>query len=208
MVGAERHPLFGQRAAAGRPEHAFPRQGQPHRPFGHAGGGGRNDVVIPDGLVAEAAADEGREHMHLLVRNAEHVGQGRAGQMDHLAAVMDRQAAVLPRDGDRMGLDGAVIVARRPVGAVDAVRRAVEGSLRIADPDGGRFAEHVLGRLGIALGRVEGQRGRGGFVSDANQAGRVVGLFLGLSHDRRDRLAVPADLVVLEHRQIARRPAS
>ena len=57
---AERDALLGQRASADDAVDALARQHEPHRPAGELRGGRGEDLVLPQRLAAEAAADEGR----------------------------------------------------------------------------------------------------------------------------------------------------
>ena len=74
----QRDPLLGRACARRRAIHALARQHEPHRPAGQLRRRGGQDLVAPQALAAEAAADERRHHAHLIVLEPEHLGE-RAG---------------------------------------------------------------------------------------------------------------------------------
>ena len=73
-LGADRDALLGHGAAADDAVHALARQHDAHRPARELRRRGRQDLVLPQALAAEAAADVGRGHADLLVLEPEHLG--------------------------------------------------------------------------------------------------------------------------------------
>ncbi len=166
---AERDALFGGRATADDAEYTLARQHDPHRPAGELRRGGREDLVVPQALPAEAAADIGRDHADLLFLQAEHARDRRRSRVHDLARVMDGKPVGLPRDRRGVQFDRVVVLARRTVGAVDNHRRGGQRRLGIADLELGRFAEDRFRWVRPALGGIEGRDRRLGVVSDLDQ---------------------------------------
>src|SRR4029453_17580484 len=81
FLSTERYTLLGERPSSGRPEDPFPGQDQPDRAVDQFGRCRGQDVMAPDGLVAETAADEGREHTDLFIFEAEHRSESRLGKV-------------------------------------------------------------------------------------------------------------------------------
>ena len=78
-AGAQRHALLRRRAAADQAIDALAAEHQPHRAAGELRRRGGQDLVAPQALAAEAAADERRQHADLVGLEAEHLGERARG---------------------------------------------------------------------------------------------------------------------------------
>ncbi len=132
-VRADRHTLFGRCATADDTIDALPAERQPHGTTDHPGHGDGDNLVIPHPLAPEAATDEGREDANLLPLEAKQLGERRGARRDHLGRVVDQQGIAFPCGGDGMEFEGVMIMAGRPIDIVDAVGRALQFALGIAD---------------------------------------------------------------------------
>ena len=132
LVGGERDPLLGPRPSADQAVHALRDSAiRTGRPASFARGRGE-DLMIPQRLAAEPAADEGRADVHLVLLDAEHLGQRSRRPVEHLRRIVDDQPLALPDDGRGVGLDRIVVVPRRAVDRIDAVRRRCQRLFGIA----------------------------------------------------------------------------
>ena len=113
VIGADRDSLLGVRATADQPVDALPRQRDPHGAPGELRRGSPEQMMGPQRLAAESAADIGRGDMDLLVVDPEHLRERPGVPLHALAGVMDDQLVAVPRERHRVGFDRVVIVARR-----------------------------------------------------------------------------------------------
>ena len=139
---ADRDALLGRGAPADDAVDALARQRDPHRPPGQLGRGGGEDLVLPQRLAAEAAADIGRGDVDLLlVAGRTPARATRPSCVHRLRGVVDDQLVAVPGERRRVQLDRVVVVARRAVGGVDLVRRGGERRLGVADLVAQRLAQ-------------------------------------------------------------------
>ena len=175
------------------------RQRDLDRPPDLFGGDRGEDHLRPDaGLAAEAAADERREHAHILGREGERLGDGAAGGTDHLVAGADQQLAVSPGDGAGMRFERGGIMDRRRVAAVEHHRGGGQRRIEIADVDRRQEAELVvaLHRLRVLIEAIAA-----GLGMDDDQRRGVAGDALVGGDDDRDRLAVMEDRIGIAMRR-------
>src|SRR5271169_5101589 len=85
-------------------------------------------------LRAETAAEEGAANMDLFWRNPEQSSDAALRHRQPLARRVDRQDIAIPRNDDGVRLHGIVILGRRLVGRINALRRRRETCLDIAKP--------------------------------------------------------------------------
>ena len=110
--GADGYSLLGGGAAADGAVDAFAGEHEADRLPGHAGGCGGEDVVLPQGFAAEAAADVGRRDVDLAFLEVEDLFDRPCGLLDALRGVVNVEFVFFPEEGDGVQLDGVVIVAR------------------------------------------------------------------------------------------------
>ena len=183
-----------------------------HRPAEQERGRRGHDVAGVDRhLVAEAAADVGRDDTDVLLRQARHEGEQRPDRMRRLRGHVDR------------GLAGRRVDVRHAAAALER-RRVAARIVRVERDDLVGLGEGAVGGLlvarfpvvdevgvlpllvvadhgGVALERPLRRRdGRQRLVLDVDQLQRVLGDVGGLGHDRRHLLALEAHLVGGEHR--------
>ena len=124
--------------------------------------------------------------------------------MHPLRLVPQRHAVAIPSGDRRVHLDGVVVLARDHIGLVDLDVGGGEGSFGIATPCLVRLDLALVGLLMRRVHRLDAAdvRRRGlRRIGDAYQPCRVGGLFEGVGHHERDRLALMIDTVVLKHVQ-------
>src|SRR5436190_912576 len=152
----------------------------------------------------EGATHKRRYDADILSRNAEH-GRDLVGDVVHpLCLVPQGQAVPVPCGDGGMHLDRVVVLARNDVGLVNLHFGGREKSFSIAAPDLCRATFALIGlplRRQLRLPGGDVDFSGFGCVADADQAGRMVGLFEGLGDRERNRLALMTDLIILEHMQ-------
>ena len=153
LIGGDRHPLPGRRAAADEPEHTFARERDADGASGHARGHHAELVVEPQrALAAEPAADERRQQRHVLALQSEHVRQTAGPARRELAGVVHGDAVVGCPDGNRrVRLDGVVVVRGRREGQVHGVRGRPQRRIRIAVNDLGDSPSTSFGVFAWAI---------------------------------------------------------
>ena len=132
-LGAKRHALLGDSAATDDTEHPLAGEHNPHRPACQLRRCGRQNLVLPKKLAAEAAAHEGRGEAHLLLLQPEHLRDGPGFVRHRLRGVVDSQRVTLPREGAGMQLNWTMVVAGRCVYDVHLVGSGRESGLGVAD---------------------------------------------------------------------------
>ena len=132
-LGAKRHALLRERAAADDPEHALAGEHDPHWPASQLRRRGRQDLVLPEKFAAKAAANEGRGQAHLVLFQPEDLRNGPGFVRHRLRGVVDSQRVALPGEGAAVQLDRTVMLAGRRVDDVDLVRSGGKGGLGVAD---------------------------------------------------------------------------
>jgi len=123
---ANRDALLGQRATADDAVHAFARQRHTHGSANQSCRRGAQDLVVRQALAAEATADVGREHAHLLGLEIKSSRRSSLLGGDHLRRVMNGEIVTIPYDRRCMRLNRVVIVPRRAIDMVDLVGRCRE----------------------------------------------------------------------------------
>ena len=154
---------------------------------------------------AEGAADERTDHLYVLGRKAE---DGRdLGLLvdDELALAPQRQPIAVPGRDGRVRLHRIVILARDVVDLIDLHRRVRQSAVGVAARGVGRQPRIRLlsasGTTAWAFGSARIDDRPLGRVGDAQRRGGALGLVERVGDDDRDRLAVEADVVVLQHMQ-------
>ena len=201
--GAERDALLGMRTEADGRVTLTPAQLDADGAADTARGERRNRDVRPCAQRrAEGAADERRDHAHVVLGQAEHVRDDRACVPDPLRLVPERQPIAVPRGDGRVHLDRVVMLARMHIGGVHPHLGLVERAHRVATA--------CFTGLGVLGGRLAGcgraravERGLlGGLVvRHADEPCRVPSILDGLRHDHTDRLAAEHHVRVLKHAQ-------
>ena len=120
-------------------------------------------------LGAEAAAEERAADMDVLRRDAEQSGDPPLRHGEALARRIDRERIAVPCRHDRVRLHRIVVLRRRLVGRLDALRCARKTGLDIAALNDGRIAD-ADGRRHEALVRIEPDAGRLDFVASATSS--------------------------------------
>lgn len=121
-----------------------------------------------------------------------------------LRSVVDAQCIAVPSEGAGVQLDRSVVMAGRRVRDIHVVRSSGKGGLCVADFLLQRLAHEQAGFGSVRLRCGERNDRVLRFVSDADQALRVLGLFLGFGEHDRNRLTIPVHAVILHDRQIVR----
>ena len=154
-LGAKRDALLGDGAAADDTEHALAREHDANRPARELRRCGRQDLVLPKKLAAEAAANEGRRQAHLIVFQPEHL-RNRPGFVRHrLRSVVNPQRVAFPGEGAGVQLDRSVVMAGRRVHDVHLVRSGGKRGLGVADLLLQRLAHEQAGLRSLRLGGGE-----------------------------------------------------
>ena len=143
VIGADRDSLLGVRATADQPVDALARERDPHGTPSELRRGSPEQMVGPQRLAAEPAADVGRGEMNLTLVDSEHLRERPGVQLHPLAGVVDDEVVAVPRERHRVGLDRVVVVARRAVREVDGVGRVAR-----VRPPRRRRAPRPAGRRG------------------------------------------------------------
>jgi hypothetical protein len=191
--GADPHALRRRRAVMDQIGCLRAGQGDLHRPADPFRGDRREDHLRPHpGLAAEAAADERRQHTHILLGNAKRLSDRSAGAADHLVAGPHCQLSVGPFDNAGMRFERGGKMDGRRVAAVEHHRRVGQRLIDIADVDRGEEAQ-VMIALHRLLGGIEAARASLGM--DDDQLCRLARHRLILGNDDRHRLAVMKDTI-------------
>jgi hypothetical protein len=145
---------------------------------------GREDLVLPKKLAAEAAADEGRGEARLVAFRPEHLRDGPRFMRHRLRGVVNPQGVALLGEHAGVQLDRRVVVAGRRVRDIHLVRSGNESGLGVADLLPQRLAHEQPGLCSLRFGDGKQDDRILLFVNDADQCLRVLGLLLRLGeHD-------------------------
>ncbi len=200
VVGAEPHRLAGRGAMADGTEHLVAPQHQLHRPARHPGRHDAEDLrALHQRLRAEAAAQEGRADQDVGGVQAEQLRDAALAHGEGLAGRVDDELVAVPLRHDGVRLHGVMVLGRRLVGGVEALRCAREAGLDVAAVVDVRRLADADGRRHEALVAVEADAGRLDLVLGGEQRHALGGGLQRLGDHHRDRLVGVADAIVLQH---------
>jgi hypothetical protein len=170
----------------------------------------RDERVLGEEPGAEAAADVGREHAHVLERQAEHLGEIEPDQVGPGVRDPDGQLVATRVVGglDRTRLHRVRRVAAEREAFPQHVRRRGEGRIDVPGADE-QTSRDVVPELGMENGSAVGERrfgvGQRGarVVVDLDGLEAVLRGIAIARDDHRDRLSEPEHLVHRQHGQRA-----
>ena len=203
---SQQHALLGERPAADRSEHLRSDQRELYRPLElPRGDRGQNHVRPHRALATEASTDERRNDAHIIRRNAERLGDRLAHARDILRGVVEREPIAVPTRDGGVRLHWMVMLHRRRVHRLDADFRLRNSGLEIAPREGCWCTPRLLRSIGVASRLIEAKHRRLQLVEYAQKRRGIGRALESVGDDKRDRLSVVMDDVVLQQRQCAPR---